>query len=72
MVKQTTNGISLPVGPIVEAFGTDRILYASSGCVNPGEWYEIAREVVAELGLEQEAVDAIFGGNANVVFGPGA
>ena len=72
MMKQATNGTYLPVGPIVEAFGTDRILYASSGCVNPGEWYEMAREVVAELGLEQDAVDAIFGGNANVVFGPSA
>ena len=71
-MKQTTNGKSLPVGPIVEAFGTDRILYASSGSVNPGEWYELAREVVAELGVDQEAVDAIFGGNANGVFGPGA
>lgn len=58
------------MGPIVEAFGTDRILYASSGSANPGDWYELAREVVAELGLEQEAVDAIFSGNANGVFGP--
>ena len=72
MMMQTTNGKSLPVGPIVEAFGTDRILYASSGSVNPGDWYEIAREVVAELGLEQDAVDAIFGSNANGVFSPGA
>jgi len=70
--KQHINGKSVPVGPIVEAFGTDRILYASSGSANPGNWYEMAREIVAELGVEQEAVDAIFGGNANGVFGPGA
>lgn len=67
-----TDDENLPVGPIVEAFGTDRILYASSGSENPGGWYELAREVVAELGVEQEAVDAIFGGNANGVFAPGA
>ena len=59
------------MGPVVEAFGTDRILYAS-GAANPGDWYELAREVVSELGLEQEAVDAVFGGNANGVFGPAA
>jgi hypothetical protein len=63
-----TNCVLLTVGPIVEAFGTDRILYASSGSTNAGDWYELAREVVAELGVEQEAVDAIFGGNANGVF----
>jgi hypothetical protein len=57
------------VGPIVEAFGTDRILYGSSDTANPGDWYELAREVVAELCLEQEAVDAIFSGNANGVYG---
>jgi predicted metal-dependent TIM-barrel fold hydrolase len=60
------------VGPILEAFGTDRILYASSGSVNPGDWYELAREVVAELGVEQEAVDAVFCGNASGLFGPSA
>ena len=62
----------ITVGPIVEAFGTDRILYASSGVANPGDWYELARESVAELNLEQGAVDAIFGGNVNSVFGQGA
>ena len=71
-MNHDTNDCYLPVGPIVEAFGTDRILYASSGSANPGDWYELAREVVAELGLEQEAVDAIFSGNANTVFGPAA
>ena len=70
--KHSTNDEPLTVGPIVEAFGTDRILYASSGCENPADWYELAREVVAELGVEQEAVDAIFGANANGVFGQGA
>ncbi len=63
------------VGPIVEAFGFNRIIFATSsasgtaGSSSPGNWYEMAREAVAELGIDQEGVDAIFGGNANTLYG---
>ncbi len=63
------------VGPVVEAFGHERIIFGSSpspGTHYPshvGDWYEIAREAVAELGVEQEDVDAIFYGNAKRVYG---
>lgn len=63
------------VGPIIEAFGFSRIIFASSGPSgvtqpsSPDNWYEIARETVAELGIDQESVDAIFGGNAKTLYG---
>lgn len=69
-----TNEFPLLVGPIIEAFGFNRIIYASSGLSNttqsssPDNWYEIARETVAELGVDQESVDAIFGGNAKTLY----
>ena len=28
------------------------------------DWYEIVREAFAELGVDRESVDAVFGGNA--------
>lgn len=67
--------VSLSVGPIIEAFGFNRIIYASSGLSStvpsssPQNWYEIARETVAELGVDQESIDAIFGGNAKALYG---
>ena len=61
------------VGPAVEAFGYQRIIFGSSPVSsepsNAGDWYEIARESVAELGLEQEDIDAIFYSNAQSVYG---
>jgi predicted TIM-barrel fold metal-dependent hydrolase len=62
------------VGPAVEAFGFERILFGSSpspGSHAPsraGDWYEIARESFAELGVEQGSVDAVFGGNAERIY----
>ena len=32
------------------------------------DWYEIARESLAELGIEQNFVDAVFYGNAEKVY----
>jgi len=63
-----------PVGPAVEAFGFERIVYGSSPSPvshahsNAGDWYEIAREAFAELGVDQESVDAVFGGNAQRIY----
>lgn len=34
-----------------------------------GDWYELARESFAELGIEQEGIDAIFYENAKQVYG---
>ena len=62
------------VGPAVEAFGYQRILFGSSPSPasvapsNAGDWYELARESFAELGLEQEDIDAVFGNNAKVAY----
>lgn len=63
------------VGPAVEAFGFQRIIFgsapssSSSSSSNAADWYEIARESFAELGVEQEDVDNVFGGNARRVYG---
>lgn len=62
------------VGPAVEAFGFERIIFgsapspASRARSNAGDWYEIAREAFAELGVDQESVDAVFGGNAQRIY----
>ena len=62
------------VGPALEAFGYERILFGSSPSPssrspsNAGDWYELARECFAELGTEQEDIDAVFFGNANRVY----
>jgi predicted TIM-barrel fold metal-dependent hydrolase len=63
------------VGPALEAFGYERILFGSSPSPssraksNAGDWYELARESFAELGTEQEDIDAVFFGNASRVYG---
>ena len=65
------------VGPAVEAFGFQRILFGSSAAApltgssplsNAGDWYELARESFAELGVEQDAIDAVFAQNARLVY----
>ncbi|TEB38407.1 hypothetical protein FA13DRAFT_1752028 [Coprinellus micaceus] len=67
--------IKLYLGPVLEAFGYQRIIFgsspsaASSAKSNAGDWYEIARESLAELVSDQEFVDAVFHGNANKVYG---
>lgn len=59
----------------MEAFGYQRIIFGSSPCPTSegssiaSDWYEIARESLAELGVEQESVDAVFYGNAKKVYG---
>ncbi|KAI0779901.1 hypothetical protein C8Q74DRAFT_1261831 [Fomes fomentarius] len=70
--------IKMYVGPAVEAFGFQRILFGSSAgapltgaspASSAGDWYEIARESFAELGVEQDALDAVFSHNAKHVYG---
>ena len=62
------------VGPAVEAFGFERIIFGSAPSPvsraqsNAGDWYEIAREAFAELGVDQESIDAVFGGNAQHIY----
>jgi predicted TIM-barrel fold metal-dependent hydrolase len=59
----------------MEAFGYQRIIFGSSpssssrGPSNVGDWYEIARESLAELGIEQDFVEGVFHGNAAKVYG---
>jgi len=67
--------IKMYLGPVMEAFGYERIIFgsspnpASNSPSNASDWYEIARESLAELGIEQEFVDAVFYGNAKKVYG---
>ncbi|KAF5317210.1 hypothetical protein D9611_003982 [Ephemerocybe angulata] len=67
--------IKLYLGPVLEAFGYERIIFGSSPSIasksksNAGDWYEIARESLAELVSDQEFVDAVFHGNALKVYG---
>jgi len=67
--------IKMYLGPVVEAFGYERIIFGSSpssssrGHSHAGNWYEIARDSLAELGIEQEFVDAVFYGNAQKIYG---
>ena len=65
----------------MEAFGFQRILFGSSAAAplsgaspasRAGDWYELARESFAELGVEQDAIDAVFAENARLVYGAGA
>jgi predicted TIM-barrel fold metal-dependent hydrolase len=66
------------VSPALEAFGYQRIIFGSSPSRSSNEkssvkdWYELARESFAELGIEQEGIDAIFYENAKGVYGPGS
>lgn len=63
------------VGPVMEAFGYQRIIFGSSPCPTStgssvaSDWYEIARESLAELGVEQDFIEAVFYGNAKKVYG---
>ncbi|KAH9940393.1 uncharacterized protein BXZ73DRAFT_88651 [Epithele typhae] len=73
--------IKMYLGPTVEAFGFQRILFGTSPAApltgmsqasKAGDWYELARECFVELGVEQDAIDAVFAGNARLVYGPPA
>jgi len=72
--KEWKRRIKMYLGPAVEAFGFERIVYGSGPSPisharsNAGDWYEIAREAFAELGIDQESVDAVFGGNAQRIY----
>lgn len=63
------------MAPIVEAFGFQRIIFGSSpsptttSSTLARDWYELARESLAELGVEQDVVDAVFHDNAKRVYG---
>ncbi|KAF9653998.1 hypothetical protein BDM02DRAFT_3107195 [Thelephora ganbajun] len=73
--KEWKRRIKMYVGPALEAFGDQRIIFGTSPSPESytksavGDWYELVKELLAELGIEQEGVDAIFGGNAQKVYG---
>lgn len=63
------------VAPVIEAFGSERIIYGSSPSSsssripsNAGDWYEIARESLVETGIEQVLIDNLFHANADRVY----
>ncbi|KAI0070714.1 hypothetical protein K474DRAFT_1574549, partial [Panus rudis PR-1116 ss-1] len=66
--------IKMYIGHALEAFGFQRIIFGSSPSPsshspsNAGDWYELARESFAELGLEQDDIDAVFYSNAKKAF----
>jgi len=72
--KEWKRRIKMYLGPAVEAFGFERIIFGSAPSPvsraqsNAGDWYEIAREAFAELGVDQESIDAVFGGNAQHIY----
>ncbi|KAJ3570271.1 hypothetical protein NP233_g4512 [Leucocoprinus birnbaumii] len=67
--------IKMYVGPVMEAFGYQRIIFGSSSprasqaASNAVDWYNVARESFAELGVEQECIDSVFSLNAQSVYG---
>ncbi|TDL26303.1 hypothetical protein BD410DRAFT_576545 [Rickenella mellea] len=73
--KEWKRRIKMYLGPAVEAFGYQRILYGSAPSLtsqsksNAGDWYELARESFTEIGLEQEDIDAVFCSNARSLYG---
>ncbi|KAJ3806483.1 hypothetical protein F5876DRAFT_91051 [Lentinula aff. lateritia] len=72
--KEWKRRIKMYLGPVMEAFGYQRIIFGSSPSASckisskAGDWYEIARESFAELGVEQEAVDAVFWTTAKKIY----
>ena len=61
------------VGPALEAFGSERILWGSAPTTTTprlglAEWYELSREAWAELGVEAECIDALFHENATRLY----
>jgi len=73
--KEWKRRVRMYLGPVVEAFGFSRILFGSSPSAssrspsNANDWYQLAREAVAELGVDQEGIDEVFGANAKEVYG---
>ncbi|KAJ6625534.1 hypothetical protein B0H10DRAFT_2001783 [Mycena sp. CBHHK59/15] len=74
-LKEWKRRVKMYLGPVMEAFGYQRIIFgsapspASQSTSLARDWYEIARESLAELGVEQEFVDAVFCENAKKVYG---
>ncbi|KAL0956494.1 hypothetical protein HGRIS_002638 [Hohenbuehelia grisea] len=72
--KEWKRRIKMYLSPVLEAFGFERIIFGSSpsssstSASRVPDWYELARESFAELGVEQEAIDAVFGKNAQKVY----
>jgi len=66
--------IKMYLGHAVEVFGFERIIFgtspssSSSAISNAGYWYELARESLAELGVEKEDLDKVFCTNARRVY----
>ncbi|KAH0589015.1 hypothetical protein H2248_004791 [Termitomyces sp. 'cryptogamus'] len=73
--KEWKHRIKMYLGPVIEAFGYQRIIFGSSPCPTSSgssvasDWYELARESLGELGAEQDFVDAVFYENAKKVYG---
>ncbi|KAG0706090.1 hypothetical protein DFH29DRAFT_202999 [Suillus ampliporus] len=68
--------IKMFIGPVLEAFGYERIIFGTSpsfavpSLPNPADWYALVRESFAELAVEQDAIDAIFSLNAKRIYAP--
>ncbi|KIJ40978.1 hypothetical protein M422DRAFT_60544 [Sphaerobolus stellatus SS14] len=72
--KEWKRRIKMFLGPVIEAFGFERVMYGSSSSSgvssgNSADWYELARESLAELGVDQESIDAVFERTAQKVYG---
>lgn len=73
--KEWKRRIKMYIGPVLEAFGFQRIIFGSSTSGSSqtqsraADWYELARESFAELGVEQDAIDAVFFENAKKAYG---
>jgi len=67
--------IKMYLAPVIEAFGSERIIYGSSPspssrtASNAADWYQIARESLVETGIEQVLIDNLFYANADRVYG---
>lgn len=67
--------IKMFIGPVLEAFGYERIIFGTSPSLatppllNPADWYALVRESFAELAVEQDAIDSIFSLNAKRIYG---
>ncbi|KIY67179.1 hypothetical protein CYLTODRAFT_397668 [Cylindrobasidium torrendii FP15055 ss-10] len=73
--KEWKRRIKMYLGPIMEAFGFERIIFGTSSTgpgkaiCGAGDWYTLARESLAELAVDQEAIDAVFSNTAKTVYG---
>lgn len=74
-LKEWKSRLKLYIGPVLEAFGFERMLFGSSPSPAgeafdlPVSWYDLVRESFAELGVEQDAIDNVFMHNAKRVYG---